>query len=441
MNSLRSVLRATDVRLREQLPAWVLVHRLKLSMSAAIALLWLYLQPLAPDQINLNILVIILVLLVAVSCEVRLRSTGLYSPALTMMLGLGSMSLLATVLAGGRFAAFRDVLAIVLVITLGLVLSQLVGVRSVLWGVLVGSGLVAILGWSLTIGDSGWTTDYSGVTGNAGPEHFSALVGLVAGLALLSASRPQSGFAILSVAFLGFTLLMAGATIGVLALFAVAGFALCLFLLREASRAVIVAICAVLGAGLVVGLWVLANRELAVAIASRVGEQRSVDARYDIWESALQSVSMLGVFIGHGVFFWNRESPQHAEVADRLADRGLPMYSHAHSLYLDLYLAFGILGLSVVAVLVALVAYRGLFLWRRSAPWSAWASPFLFLFALGVQGISQSNLVQRPAGWFLLGLLLGAFALVSARGPAKIPRKAVVPVGAHGRPADPPVAG
>jgi O-antigen ligase len=441
MNSVRSVLRATDVRLREQLPAWVLAHRLKLSISAAIALVWLYLHPLAPDQLNLNILAVVLVLLLAVSFELGARRNGLDSLALTVMFSLGILSLLATALAGGRFPEFRDIIAIVVVISLGLIASALVGTRAVLWGVLMGSGLIAILGWSLTIARSGWTMEYSGVTGNAGPEHFSALVGFVAGLALLSASRVPTSFAIFSLTFLGLTLLMAGATIGVLVLFAVGGFAFCLFLLRRATRGVLVTICGVLGAGVVAVLWVLSNRDLAVAIASRVGEQTSVVARYEIWESALQSVTLLGVFIGHGVFFWNHESPRHAEVAGRLEDRGLPMYSHAHSLYLDLFLAFGIVGLTVVAVLVALVARRGLFLGRQNAPWSAWAAPFLFLFALGAQGISQSNLVQRPAGWFLIGLLLGSFALVSARGPAKIPRKALLPVTAHGRPDDPTMAG
>lgn len=420
MNSVRNALRAKLFRVRDRLLAWVLALRLELSISAAIALLWLYLHPLAPDQLSLNVLVVVLLVLLALSFEVEVRRNGLDSLALTMIFGLGGLSLVATVLAGGRLAAFREIVAIVVVISLGLVASKLVGTRAVLWGVLVGSGTVAILGWFLTIGRSGWTLNYSGVTGNAGPEHFSALVGLVAGLALLSASRPQTSFAIFSIVFFGWTLLMAGATIGVLALFAVASFSVCLFLLRRATRGVIVASCIALGAGLIVGLWVLSNRNLAVDLASRFGEQTSVGARYDIWDSALQSVSLLGVFIGHGVFFWNQESPRWAEVAGRLEDRGLPMYSHAHSVYLDLFLAFGIVGLAAVAVLVVLVARRGLLLRRQNATWSHWASGFLFMFALGVQGISQSNLVQRPAGWLLLGLLLGSFALVRAREATKI---------------------
>jgi O-antigen ligase len=156
-----------------------------------------------------------------------------------------------------------------------------------------------------------WTVfdyDFVGVTDNGGPEHFSALVGLVSALALLTRRGGQLYAATLAAVFLGFTLLVTGPSIGVITFATTvvgAGFVRVLRSVAPHLRRVLVVSAASIAA---LGLVLVANRGLATRLASEINEYRSVDARYVIWESAINAISTWGWIFGHGTFFWNQDN-------------------------------------------------------------------------------------------------------------------------------------
>lgn len=282
---------------------------------------------------------------------------------------------------------------------------------------------------------TGFEYDFVGVTDNGGPEHFSALVGLLGALSLLGARGVQAYVAVVSAVALGFTLLVTGPSIGVITLITTLLGAAYIRLLRFAWAPVRKIL--VVGAGIVgvVGLILVASRGVATRLAAVIGEYESVDARYVIWESAINAISGWGWIFGHGTFFWNQDSPWRSQSFDSIVAAGYPGFSHAHSSYLDLLLAFGVAGALMLVTLLALVVSLSVRSWRESDQWTNYALPLLVLFSLGVQAISQSNLVSRPAGWLLCGVLIGPLVFSrDTRGVA--PRALWAPWGSNPRPTD-----
>ena len=385
-------------------------------IGGAISLLWLFLQPLARDQLNLNIVAVALLLVIAGGLG-ELASLVSRNRVLSVILAtLAGLSFVSTFFSGGGLSALRDVALVSAVFLLGLSLSSIANRRVVLWGLVGGAVLVGIVGWALSIRRNGWWTgfDYSfvGVTSNGGPEHFSALVGLVAAVSLVSVAAAQLALSLLAVIFLGFTLAMTGPSIAVFTLLTTFVGALTIWVLKSASRVSKIIVVVGVSASAVVGMILVSNRSIATRIAREIGEFNSVDARYVIWDSAVQAITPWGWGFGHGAYFWSQGASTRESAVGAMLEGGYRAYSHAHSAYLDLFLAFGIAGVGILLLLTANVARRSLWLWRNSNRWSDYALAPIILFSLGVQAISQSNLVVWPLGWFACGALLGLLAVV-----------------------------
>jgi hypothetical protein len=387
-----------------------------LTSIAGISLIWLFLHPLARDELNLVVVGAFLFLSVPMSLAFSSRILRSNRNVFASLVVLMSIAALGTLVAGGGLSPLRDVSLISVTVLLGVSLSLGASRRTVLWGITGGALLVAGVGWLLSFRRNGpwdgFDYDFVGVTDNAGPEHFSALVGLVSSLALLSRGKRQSALAVGCAMILGFTLLVAGASIGVITLLTTVLGAVFIWSVRRSSGILTKALWA--GGGIVgaLGLGLVANRSLSTNLAREIGELKSVDIRYTIWDSAVQGISSWGWLIGHGAFFWDQESPRRAVSSAFMTEAGYPAYSHAHNAYLDLFLAFGIVGAAVIIFLAAITVQNSRLKWATTQDWTDYALPLLVVFSLCIQSVSQSNLVSRPAGWLLCGVLIGLLTVV-----------------------------
>ena len=390
--------------------------------AVAIALSWLFLHPLARDEVNLNVLALLLALSFVTTISYLVQFAALNTLSTGTLFGLSMIAVVSTIVSGGRLTALRDVALIIVTVVLGLSFSAVADRRTVLWGVTVGGILVAAVGWVLSIRRNGlWTGfdyDFVGVTGNGGPEHFSALVGLLGSLALLGGSGWASYAVIFSAFFLGFTLLATEPTIAAITLVTTVLGAMFVKLLRSGSVRFRKALGALAVTSVIIGLVLVFNRRLATGLATQINEFLSVDARYVIWESTLDAFSPWGWLFGHGTFFWAQDSPRRAEAIESMVTAGYRGFSHAHSSYLDLFVAFGLVGTVLLVLLLGRVVILAVKAWSHSADWTDYSLPLLVAFSLGVQTISQSNLVTRPAGWLLCGILVGLLAFSRDRSGA-----------------------
>ena len=415
-NPLRRYFRDTQIQMG------LTTERLRAAlMVAAISLSWLFFHPLARDEVNLNVVALAVALSLATSIAHVEKFATVNRPLGLILISLATLTVVSTIVSGGRMEALRDVALITMTVALGVFLSLSASRRIVLWGITGGPLLVAAVGWTLSIRRNGFWTgfdyEFIGVTGNGGPEHFNALVGLAAALALLGRRGVQSSVAALSAAVLGFTLLVAGPSIGVITLATTLLGAVFIYLIKTVASPTRNFLGLALGIVLIIGASLVAIRNLATRVAIGIGEFTSVDARYVIWESAIAAISPWGWVFGHGTFFWNQDSPRRSEAVSLMLEAGYPGWSHAHSSYLDLFLAFGVVGALLLLVLLTFAISISRQTWRESNQWTEYSLPLLVVFSLGVQAISQSNLVSRPAGWLLCGVLLGILAFSqSARG-------------------------
>ena len=404
-----------------------------------IALIWLYLHPLASDEINLNVVAIALALsVISMIDELGTRASN-NRTAVALGAALLGVAVASTLVHGGGVSGLRDVAIIGAIVALGITLSLRSDVSYVLAGISFGALLVAGVGWVLSFRRNGmWNGfgyEFTGVTDGGEPETFSAWVGLAASLALVRGSGRQKTLAVGSASILGFTLLMSGQTIGGLTLASLLiGTAFVLVLRKSQKRTRRFLMGAVLLVGIaVVGL--VSSRNFSTVIATRIGEFGSVDERYEIWESALQAMTVWGLFFGHGTSFWNQASPTRLNANALQNAAGYPGSSHAHSAYLDFFLAFGIGGAAILLALVAIAVRRSVLAWGVSKDWTTLSFPVLLLFSLALQALSQSNLAVRPLGWLFCGILVGVLVV------AQTPRvddgsKTWAPSGSNRRPTD-----
>jgi len=94
------------------------------------------------------------------------------------------------------------------------------------------------------------------------------------------------------------------------------------------------------------------------------------------------------------------------KVGELLSPHNYGPFSHAHNSYVDLLLAFGIVGLTLLGLSWRLFA-RGLISKRGTRQ----LAPFVWVIsvALAAQGLGESILVSRPVGWFAVAIVAGAF--------------------------------
>ena len=409
------------------------------TLSTGLALLWLYLHPLAGDEVNLLLILLIFLVSVPLNLQLKLFFVDKNRIVFLLLVLLFVIAMVSTIVSGGGLLAVRDVVLIGVTVSLGLSLSVSGNPTTVLWGVTGGGLLVAAVGWALSIRRNGlWTGfdyDFIGVTDGGEPETFSAWVGLVTSIALIRGKAQEKAFAFLSAIFLGFTLISTGQTSGVLTAISLTVAVVFVFILRKLGKRGQSLMMAALALGLLIVAFLVSSRGLATQIAARLGETKSVEWRYEIWESALGSMSLWGWFLGHGSYFWNTESPTRLNANTLQNAAGLPSFSHAHNAYLDLFLSFGVGGVLVLLALIAIVIRRSLWTWKTSNEWTLLSLPVLLVFSLALQMVSQSNLVFRPLGWLYCGILVGllAFSREQSRSTTKF---WWAPSGSNRRPTD-----
>lgn len=354
---------------------------------------------------------------------------GLSTSGLLVMfavtVSLGGLSVFALFLGGGLLDEIRNVVVVVLFVALGVTIGVNADGKSLLAGIGAGTLMVLISGIYAQWADPSrqiFSGSYVGVSGRESDQLLNAAIGLGVGLALMdSLSKKAIAAAVLAVL-----------SIAVLVrLGMVAGFIICLALvgarlvqLTGGSRLLKFwprLSLATLMFSFMTPLIVVQTRAVS-SIAASFGVADSVSARLSIWDSAYASTSSVGIWIGHGSGFWKEGSLNQGLMSDHLESVNLPAYGNGHSMYLDLFLALGVIGLAIAVIPVTLLWAIGTSPALSKPDEISSVFPWLLIFPLALLGVSESVLVARPTGWLTIGLLAG-MVIISLTGRPLRPQK------------------
>ena len=427
-----------------------LLHKIKPERKEVIlgpivvGLSWYLLQTTPRDSINIIVVGLLLALILGATPALRLP---ILSPAMFAGIFLLVMGpLIGTLFAGGGPQSLRAILLIVLVVGLGVAFAACYSPVQVQGGLLTGSLMVAGYGWAkhfMYVSDSdvlggslleiGFFGEYMGVTSMESYELLSALVGTLSAISLMI-TRPSRIWRLLPpIIILIFTVVRLDMTVGLflvlLSMFGALGFVALDG--RWAGRARPVGRGIIIFSLLSLPLLALSGPNFRT-IASIVGETESISVRAIIWTSALQPSTAINTLVGNGSYFWDPASTSfketNARISSALVDTEYSAlageeYLHAHSMYIDYYLAFGILGcvvgLSIFLYFLAQLHRR----WILRQPWIEVGGPFLLLTVILFLGFTESVVIMRPNGWFVVGILLGTVVFsrppISNRGPGQ----------------------
>jgi len=403
--------------LRHKISIKVRPHLRNFALLLAVGLMWFVFHTVPRDNLNVNVaLVFVLVFLASIpdkSSQIWAQRRFVW----WLILGMVVLGGLATAFVGGETANLRLWVLVSAVFVLGAIVGSTRDASWVLGGLLLGAVLVLFYGWFLHLNNplnSGSLLEgvNKGVSGLESYELLSILTGFASLFSLLLA-KPILWLWLTPVyAFLTFSLLRLDLTVGFLAFFALVITAVTVVVLKKLdSRRIDKFV--VLGAASV-AIFATASlliRPFAAAIGDTLGETTSLRARFIIWDSVLESLGVSGLIFGHGTAFWARDSPFATAANEAMQSAGLSGFGHAHSMYVDFFVAFGIVGVLAAGVLVILFLRETVGRWKISNRWVFYATPWLFFIMLAVLGVSESVLATRPNGWFLVGFLTGSVLL------------------------------
>ena len=388
--------------------------------AIAIGLFWIFLLPQAQDETNLHVLALLAIILLLVVVG-PMTSWKDYRTLLWLFLPIGAITGVSVVTSAWRMAGVTSIREVFLVLTIfvaGVLLSRAAGLHYALLGILAGSALVTVMGWFLGLDDSIFSSvivsgaDFRGFADQRAYEYLSNLMGIAAGLALIRRDH-WSRFAVAPVVgFLAFNLVLTGSFTGRVAIAA----NLLTFVLLIVSRTRFAGVAAwsslilAIVASVSITFFVI-FQERALSITSDVGKFASLDARFMSWISIIRTLDPLGALFGYGTTFWQKGSPTRDLANEPLQDLNYGPFDIAHSMYLDALVAFGILGMTIIALLIWNSLRSTLPLRTEASKWVEYSSPWIFGAALAIQGLTDSFVAFRPSGWLLLGLLYGAFSI------------------------------
>jgi len=409
-------------RLRQKLGSWF--HdsaRLRnIGLLLAVGLTWFVFHTVPRDEININVvLVLVLVFLVSTpdkSSQIWMERKIVWCLILGMMVLAG----FATFFVGGETSNLRMWVLVSVVFVLGAIVGSTRDVRWVLGGLLLGAVLVVSYGWLVHLNNplnsgSFFQGVFMGYSGLESYELLSILTGFASLFSLLAAKPILWGLFATVGAFFTFSLVRLDLTVGFISTFALVITAVTIAALKKLdSRRVEKFVALGTASVAVLATASLLIRPLAGAIGDILGETTSLRDRFTIWDSVLDSLGVSGLIFGHGTAFWALDSPFAAVVHETLQSAGLSGFGHAHSMYVDLFVAFGILGILAAGALAFLFLRETVGLWEISDRWVLYATPWLFFVMLAVLGVSESVLASRPNGWFLAGILTGWVLLSGA---------------------------
>lgn len=386
--------------------------------ALAIGLLWLFVLPQVRDELNL-MTIILVVSALSVSLA-HLAGDGDYKRKLFLLafppLLLFALALVTSVSRLPGLSTVREVFLVAAVFSAGMIYSRLAGLEWTLFGILVGASLSAGMSWFLALDDFSSVNDYfmtaitsGGVSSNRAIEYASALMGVVAGLALLLGKRfPRPVVAPATVALLA-TIVFSFSLTAQISLIAISLASVVLSLRLHRRLRVLTGLgLGLSAAGFVLIVLAIPFRLEAVQLASLLGRTQSLEARILSWESILRALDFPGVLVGYGATFWLEDTSSAIEANRPLEAFNYGPFDISHSIYLDGLVAFGLVGLALIAHIVLSIIRKAES--HKSQPlqqiyyFAAW----LFVVAIAVSGLTDSFVAYRPSGWLLLGLLYGA---------------------------------
>jgi O-antigen ligase len=339
--------------------------------TISIGLLWFLIWPTSfARTLNIVLLLCVLFLFLSRSSQSRKTLGSSFLPTTIMLGTIGLVGILSTAIYGD-LRDIRVALIVSLVIGLGIVIGLTVDIRIILQGLLMGSTLTVLHGWLLWLGVFGTSSEggYEGITGSEPYEFFSVLIGLGSALVLL---RPNLRSAALLSPFL---LLFLATTLylGLIAARLATAVMLLVWVLllvlqgAKSRRTNQIVGWTSLGFAALATVTVT-QRPISLGLARVLGDEGSLEARYQIWDAVLQSVSPSGLIFGYGVTFWEKGSP----LGDRareimLSFPGNDAHTHAHNAYLDFLVSFGVIGALLglaLAILFTMRISKGWYLWE-----------------------------------------------------------------------------
>lgn len=380
--------------------------------ASSVALMWFMFHTVPLEKhsvINLSLILLLAILGVGLPAAQTMSKSGVQ-----MLLIVVALTLLAATtgfLHTGSLSNARASVLILVFVLVGVTVGCLKNEEAVLVGLGSGSFFVHVQGVMFQYLDPSRNLisgNYLGVTGRESTEILSAFVGLAVGLALI---RKQGLGRFLASFFIVANLIMIwriDLTIGLIAAFFMVTLAIVIWIFGTQNTRLS-------GSQLTLGVLIagallaalVAERNLALSLAEFLGEYESVKARFAIWDSALSSVSIWGLIFGYGASFWREGSGTLNETREALDSLGLRPLGHAHSMYLDFFLSFGLAGTTLAVALIGILyrastSEKGEYKSLTAATFAWTLIPSLAIF-----GMSESVLLFYPPGWFLGSLLLG----------------------------------
>jgi len=386
--------------------------------SLGIACLWIFFVPQVSNELNLTVIAVVGAVLCLALVQ-QLRSTEDYRALVWLLVPFGFLLILTLTTSFFRmpgFTVLREVFLVAAVFAVGLLFSRIAGLHFALLGVLLGSAGVAVFSWFLVLDvyssvgaflEGGIRTGFSG---NRANDYVSALMGIAAGLSLMRTTHWSRLGIISLVGFLALTLISSGSLTGrvaLLATFVAVGLLVLSQTRFQAVAAWSVLATGILGSILLILFFVFQDR--AVAISSAFGKSGSLEARFLSWAAILKALDPAGVVFGYGTTFWKEGSPAREAANQPLEAANYGPFSISHSIYLDFFQAFGLVGLVVIGFLIFIILRSALFQRKVTSKWAEFSAPWIFIVAIAIHGVTDSVIGYRPEGWLLLGLLCGAF--------------------------------
>lgn len=380
--------------------------------ASSIAIMWFLFHTVPLDKHSIiNLSLIFLLTLLGLGVPAVSKISPRVAQTLIIIFALFALTGVSGFIHTGELISPRASVLILAFVLLGVAIGFVGKQDAVLVGLGWGTFLVHAQGVLVQYLDPSrrlLTGDYLGVTGRESTEILSAFVGLAVGLALIAERGPRKNLAVVLLSINSFMIWRIDLTIGLF----VGAFMILITVVISmvGKRANLISrrrlTWGIVALGILLSAFV-AQRSVALRVAEFLGERESVEARFEIWDSAISSVSMLGFVFGHGASFWREGSETLELTQEALQGYGLSAFGHAHSMYLDLFLSYGVVGIAIIAALIVVLYGPTTLNVPRAQLLNTSKFAWVLIPSLAVFGISESVLIFYPPGWFLGAILLG----------------------------------
>ena len=380
--------------------------------ASSVAIMWFLFHTVPLDKHSIiNLSLIFLLTLLGLGVPAVSRISPRVAQTLVILFALFALTGVSGFMHTGELSSPRASVLILAFVLLGVAVGFVDKQDAVLVGLGWGTFLVHAQGVLVQYLDPSrrlLTGDYHGVTGRESTEILSAFVGLAVGLALIAERGPKKYLAVVLLSLNSFMIWRIDLTIGL----SVGAFMVLIAMVISmvGKRANLISrsrlTWGIVALGILLSAFV-AQRSVALRVAEFLGERESVEARFEIWDSAISSVSTLGFVFGHGASFWREGSETLELTQEALQGYGLRAFGHAHSMYLDLFLSYGVVGIALIAALIVVLYGRTTLNVSRAQLLNTSKFAWVLIPSLALFGISESVLIFYPPGWFLGAILLG----------------------------------